>query len=91
VLTQDSRNAAALTLLQRCSAAMAAPGLPDKEAHAEIVRIHLRERPVAGIDLKSIAGRTDGFTGADLAHVCDTATQLPWRTLRARARSVRFR
>ena len=51
-------------------------GLPDSEARAEIARFHLRERPVAGIDLKSIAARTDGFTGADLAHICDTATQL---------------
>jgi SpoVK/Ycf46/Vps4 family AAA+-type ATPase len=51
-------------------------GLPDAEARAEIVRFHLRERPVAGIDPKSIAARSDGFTGADLAHICDTATQL---------------
>jgi SpoVK/Ycf46/Vps4 family AAA+-type ATPase len=51
-------------------------GLPDSEARTEIARFHLRERPVAGIDLKSIAARTDGFTGADLAHICDTATQL---------------
>jgi SpoVK/Ycf46/Vps4 family AAA+-type ATPase len=50
--------------------------LPDSEARAEIVRFHLRDRPVAGIDPKSIAARTDGFTGADLAHICDTATQL---------------
>jgi len=51
-------------------------GLPDTEARMEILRIHLRDRPVAGIDLKSIASRTDGFAGADLAHICDTATQL---------------
>jgi SpoVK/Ycf46/Vps4 family AAA+-type ATPase len=51
-------------------------GLPDGQARAEIIRLHLRDRPVAGIDPKSIAARTDGFTGADIAHVCDTATQL---------------
>jgi len=51
-------------------------GLPDDEARVEILRFHLQDRPVAGIDLKSIAARTDGFTGADLAHICDTATQL---------------
>jgi SpoVK/Ycf46/Vps4 family AAA+-type ATPase len=51
-------------------------GLPDSEARASIVKFHLRDRPAAGIDLKSIASRTDGFTGADLAHICDTATQL---------------
>ena len=51
-------------------------GLPDAEARAGIVRFHLRDRPVAGIDLKSIANRTEGFSGADLAHICDSATQL---------------
>jgi SpoVK/Ycf46/Vps4 family AAA+-type ATPase len=51
-------------------------GLPDTEARAGIVRFHLRDRPLAGIDLKSIASRTDGFSGADLAHICDSATQL---------------
>jgi SpoVK/Ycf46/Vps4 family AAA+-type ATPase len=51
-------------------------GLPDSEARTEIVKYHLRDRPVAGIDLKAIAARTDGFTGADIAHICDTATQL---------------
>ncbi|WP_430916096.1 AAA family ATPase [Mycobacterium colombiense] len=51
-------------------------GLPDTGARAGIVRSHLQDRPVAGIDLKSIANRTDGFSGADLAYVCETATQL---------------
>lgn len=51
-------------------------GLPDSQARAEIVRFHLRDRPIAGIDPKAIAARTDGLTGADLAHICDTATQL---------------
>ncbi|OBK30655.1 AAA family ATPase [Mycobacterium asiaticum] len=51
-------------------------GLPDADARAGIVRYHLRDRPVAGVDLKTVAGRTEGFSGADLAHVCDSATQL---------------
>ncbi|GBG36614.1 ATPase AAA [Mycobacterium montefiorense] len=51
-------------------------GLPDAEARTGILRSHMVDRPVAGIDLKSIAKRTDGFSGADLAHVCDSATQL---------------
>jgi ATP-dependent 26S proteasome regulatory subunit len=51
-------------------------GLPDAEARAGIVRYHLQDRPVAGIDLVSIANRTEGFSGADLTYVCDTATQL---------------
>lgn len=51
-------------------------GLPDTGARAGIVRSHLRDRPVSGIDLKSIANRTESFSGADLAYVCETATQL---------------
>jgi SpoVK/Ycf46/Vps4 family AAA+-type ATPase len=51
-------------------------GLPDAEARAGIVRFHLKDRPVSGIDLKSVASRTEGFSGADLAHICDSATQL---------------
>ncbi|OBH34714.1 AAA family ATPase [Mycobacterium intracellulare] len=51
-------------------------GLPDTGARAGIVRSHLRDRPIAGIDLKSIANRTENFSGADLAYVCETATQL---------------
>lgn len=51
-------------------------GLPDTGARAGIVRSHLQDRPIAGIDLKSIANRTENFSGADLAYVCETATQL---------------
>jgi SpoVK/Ycf46/Vps4 family AAA+-type ATPase len=51
-------------------------GLPDPEARAGIIHYHLKDRPVAGIDLASIANRTEGFSGADLAYLCDTATQL---------------
>lgn len=51
-------------------------GLPDADARAAIVRMNLRDRPVERIDPASVAKRTDGFSGADVAHVCDTATQL---------------
>ncbi|MFQ6394683.1 ATP-binding protein [Nocardia sp. KC 131] len=50
--------------------------LPDYDARRSILHHHLRARPVAGIDLGKIAKRTDGFSGADLAHVCTSATQL---------------
>ncbi|MEV0249528.1 ATP-binding protein [Nocardia sp. NPDC050712] len=50
--------------------------LPDPEARVRILRHHLKERPVEGIDLGAIAKRTEGFSGADLAHVCTSATQL---------------
>jgi len=51
-------------------------GLPDSEARMAIVRSHLKDRPIEGIDLGRIAGRTDGLSGADLAHLCEAATQL---------------
>ncbi|WP_336086039.1 ATP-binding protein [Nocardia sp. SSK8] len=51
-------------------------GLPDVAARQAILHYHLRDRPVAGIDLAALAARTDGLSGADLAHVCTAATQL---------------
>jgi len=49
---------------------------PDKPAREAILRMHLRDRPVGEVDLASIAARTRGYSGADLAHVCETATEL---------------
>ncbi|MFT4126692.1 MAG: ATP-binding protein [Gordonia sp. (in: high G+C Gram-positive bacteria)] len=48
---------------------------PDHEARVSILGFHLRDRPVVGVDLGDFAARTEGFTGADLAHVCNLATQ----------------
>jgi AAA+ superfamily predicted ATPase len=48
---------------------------PDQDAREAVLAYHLRGRPVAGIDLRSIARRTDGYSGADLAHVCETAAE----------------
>ena len=49
---------------------------PDVEARAAVLRLHLRDRPVAGVDVDALAARTDGFSGADLAHVCDAAVEI---------------
>ncbi|MGC4117108.1 MAG: CDC48 family AAA ATPase [Myxococcales bacterium] len=47
---------------------------PGEEDRAEIFAIHLRGKPLAeGVDLKALAGRTAGFTGADIAAVCSRA------------------
>jgi SpoVK/Ycf46/Vps4 family AAA+-type ATPase len=48
---------------------------PDADARAGVFRYHLRERPVAGIDLARLASLTDGYSGADIAHVCETAAE----------------
>jgi AAA+ superfamily predicted ATPase len=50
-------------------------GPPDADARAAIFKVHLRDRPVAGIELGRLAAETEGFSGADVAHVCETATE----------------
>ena len=46
---------------------------PDRPAREAILRHHLRGRPVSGLRLDELAKRTDGYSVADLAHVCDSA------------------
>jgi SpoVK/Ycf46/Vps4 family AAA+-type ATPase len=48
---------------------------PDAAAREGVFRYHLRERPVAGIDLAKLARQTDGYSGADIAHICETAAE----------------
>jgi SpoVK/Ycf46/Vps4 family AAA+-type ATPase len=48
---------------------------PDATAREGVFRYHLRERPVAGIDLGKLARLTDGYSGADIAHICETAAE----------------
>lgn len=59
---------------------------PDAEARQAILRFHLRERPAEDVDVPWIAGRTEEFSGADLAHLCESATEL---ALEAAVRSGR--
>jgi AAA+ superfamily predicted ATPase len=48
---------------------------PDAPAREGVFRYHLRDRPVAGINLGKLAKMTDGYSGADIAHVCETAAE----------------
>ena len=48
---------------------------PDRPAREAILRHHLRGRPVDGVDLGGLALCTDGFSGADLAHLCEVAVE----------------
>jgi len=52
---------------------------PDSAARAAILEYHLRDRPIAGIDLAAVAAATEHFSGADLAHVCETAAEFAMR------------
>lgn len=48
---------------------------PDPPARAAIIEYHLRDRPIAGIDLRRLVAATEDFSGADLAHLCETAAE----------------
>jgi SpoVK/Ycf46/Vps4 family AAA+-type ATPase len=48
---------------------------PDAAAREAVFRFHLRDRPVAGIELARLAALTDGFSAADVAHVCASAAE----------------
>ena len=48
---------------------------PDGPAREGVFRFHLRDRPVAGVNLGRLAKLTDGYSGADIAHVCETAAE----------------
>jgi AAA+ superfamily predicted ATPase len=49
---------------------------PDAAAREAVFRYHLAGRPVAGIELGALAAITDGYSGADIAHICETASEL---------------
>jgi len=48
---------------------------PDAAAREGVFRYHLKDRPVAGIDLAKLSRQTDGYSGADIAHICETAAE----------------
>jgi SpoVK/Ycf46/Vps4 family AAA+-type ATPase len=48
---------------------------PDEPAREAIFRHHLRHRPIAGIDTRQLAKRTDGLSGADIAYACELAAE----------------
>jgi len=48
---------------------------PDGPAREAVFRYHLRERPVGGIDLAKLSKITDGYSGADIAHICESAAE----------------
>ncbi|GGU86124.1 ATPase AAA [Streptomyces litmocidini] len=48
---------------------------PDAAARESILRYHLRERPIEAVDLGKLVRATEDFSGADLAHVCETAAE----------------
>lgn len=54
--------------------------LPDKESREEILKVHKKEKPLASdVNLKIIAERTPGFSGADLESVMNEGAILAAR------------
>jgi transitional endoplasmic reticulum ATPase len=51
--------------------------LPDKEARKQILEIHSNDKPLAPeVDLEKVAEATEGFSGADVAAIANTAVSL---------------
>ncbi|MBK9477115.1 MAG: ATP-binding protein [Tetrasphaera sp.] len=48
---------------------------PDEPARSAIFTHHLRDRPIEGVNVGRLAKMTEGFSGADIAHICDTAAE----------------
>ncbi|NII39429.1 SpoVK/Ycf46/Vps4 family AAA+-type ATPase [Curtobacterium flaccumfaciens] len=48
---------------------------PDAPARQAVFRSELSRRPVEGIDLATLAARTEGFSGADIAYACEVAAE----------------
>src|SRR5438105_6068795 len=48
---------------------------PDTPARADILRLHAQHRAVGDVDFGALAAQTELFSGADLAHVCETAAE----------------
>ncbi|HEY5197939.1 MAG TPA: ATP-binding protein [Solirubrobacteraceae bacterium] len=48
---------------------------PDAPARAAILERAMEGRPVGGVDFAKLASRTPGFSGADLVHLCEVASE----------------
>ncbi len=64
---------------------------PEHEGRVHILKIHSRGKPLgADVDLETVATRTPGFTGADLASVVNEATLLTIREFRTEVHMADF-
>ena len=52
---------------------------PDQIAREEILKLHLREKPMEDIDYRRIASKLDKFSGADIRDLIDRAVELAIR------------
>jgi len=47
--------------------------IPDKKAREKIFKIHTKDMPLKNVDIKELAGKTEGYVGADIEAVCREA------------------
>ncbi len=65
--------------------------LPDKKARESVLKIHSKGKPLAkDIDLKEVAERTPGFSGADLSNLANEAALLAVRRERKEVKQIDF-
>ncbi|MFH0827546.1 MAG: ATP-dependent zinc metalloprotease FtsH [Candidatus Omnitrophota bacterium] len=65
--------------------------LPDIKGREEILRVHTRKLKLAeNVDFKSIASQTPGFSGADIANLCNEAALLAARVNKNAIESIDF-
>lgn len=48
---------------------------PDLNARVTILKYHLKDRPAENLDLEQIAHQVEHFSGADIAHLCETSVE----------------
>lgn len=53
--------------------------LPDDKSRLKILEVHARNMPLKGVDLDSLAGRLDGYVGADIENLCREAALIALR------------
>ena len=89
---------AATNRLDRLDPAVLRPGrfdqvieapLPDAAARREILQVHLRAKPLApAIRLDDLVARTAGFSGAQIASLCNTAALVALRRAVASSKTI---
>jgi len=47
--------------------------LPDEKVREEIFKVHTKKMPLKNVSLKTLAGETEGYSGADIENLCREA------------------
>lgn len=61
---------------------------PDGSARGEILKVHLKGKPVGVVDYGAVAAKTAGFSGADMKALVDRAAEEKLKEAMAKGRTV---